>query len=195
MASSAEELVSCPVCFEPIGDPQLLPCQHTFCKSCVNRIADAGTITCPICYQVCLTKDVNYDFRLAAFMDALVTQTEQLTGARLTNEHAKKRQHAGKWCDLCEDASVAHYCNQCQQWMCEKCSQLHSKGKWARSHTMTSLREKCDDYKANIQHLIQNVDVKTEACQTGVSLIEEGFAEIAIVKSKSIQQCNMKHII
>lgn len=34
--ASIEELVQCPICFEKFSQPRMLPCQHTFCLSCVR---------------------------------------------------------------------------------------------------------------------------------------------------------------
>ena len=49
--------VSCRVCMEPFDNnthvPKLLPCQHTFCNSClcelINNSFDLDTIECPVC--------------------------------------------------------------------------------------------------------------------------------------------------
>ena len=79
MATSAEELTNCVICTEFFVDPQVLPCEHVFCKSCVNRMKDAGTIKCPNCSKVCVIDDVKPDFRLATFLDALEKTTEHFT--------------------------------------------------------------------------------------------------------------------
>ena len=49
MASNIDEVTTCAVCFEPFNDPQMLPCQHTFCKSCVDRMKSGSKIKCPTC--------------------------------------------------------------------------------------------------------------------------------------------------
>ena len=57
MASFQSELldrVSCGVCLEPFDDkahvPKILPCQHTFCQSCLTSIsADTINLECPVC--------------------------------------------------------------------------------------------------------------------------------------------------
>ena len=59
MASSQSGLldrVSCGVCLEPYNNkthvPKLLPCQHTFCLSCLDSIgSDTIDIECPVCRQ------------------------------------------------------------------------------------------------------------------------------------------------
>ena len=187
MATSAEELTSCIVCFEPFRDPQLLPCQHTFCKSCVNRIADAGTIKCPKCNDVSQVADVKPDFRLGVFLDALAKNTEDLTGSK---PNGKTGESGGKLCDLCEDKPVAHWCNDCEQWMCEHCKKTHSKAKATRNHSFTSLKAKNQHYKAQIQRLIQKAEVKVRQSATQATLVEKRLAEIAAVETKATNDCN-----
>ncbi|XP_043919961.1 E3 ubiquitin-protein ligase SH3RF2 isoform X2 [Protopterus annectens] len=45
------ELLECPICFEKLDvTAKVLPCQHTFCKSCLQRIQTAGKeLRCPEC--------------------------------------------------------------------------------------------------------------------------------------------------
>lgn len=59
MASSVEERLEknleCGICLESFQEPKVLPCQHTYCKKCLERIifrASGGRvqkITCPEC--------------------------------------------------------------------------------------------------------------------------------------------------
>ncbi|XP_051572440.1 nuclear factor 7, brain-like [Myxocyprinus asiaticus] len=49
-ANLPEEDLSCPVCCEIFKDPVLLPCSHSFCRSCLEHFWDsAGSRTCPVC--------------------------------------------------------------------------------------------------------------------------------------------------
>ena len=48
MARTAEAMVTCAVCYDLFGEsvgriPRLLKCSHTFCESCLGRMADGAT--------------------------------------------------------------------------------------------------------------------------------------------------------
>ncbi|XP_067278991.1 nuclear factor 7, brain [Pseudorasbora parva] len=49
-ASLPEEDLSCPVCCEIFQDPVLLPCSHSFCRSCLKHFWESAVFrSCPIC--------------------------------------------------------------------------------------------------------------------------------------------------
>ena len=52
MASSIGKMLECPVCFEKMCLPKLLPCGHTFCIVCLSKIADNTKIECPNCRKI-----------------------------------------------------------------------------------------------------------------------------------------------
>ena len=50
----AEELkITCAVCLEPLKDPKILSCCHSFCKCCLKGIIDKSSqkkkLACPQC--------------------------------------------------------------------------------------------------------------------------------------------------
>lgn len=61
--SKMEDAVTCGVCSEffekGIRDPLVLPCGHTFCRSCVMNVRRTGNFLCPICRQTHNNVDVN----------------------------------------------------------------------------------------------------------------------------------------
>ncbi|XP_063758971.1 zinc-binding protein A33 [Eleginops maclovinus] len=47
--SLPEEDLTCPICFDIFTDPVLLPCSHSFCRSCLKRCWETGLRECPVC--------------------------------------------------------------------------------------------------------------------------------------------------
>ena len=183
MATSAEELTNCVICTEIFNDPQVLPCEHVFCKSCVNRMADAGTIKCPNCSKVCVIDDVKPDFRLATFLDALAKTTERLTKKTensdaddVTQKHVTPP--AGDKCESCEENVIDSFCHQCQQWFCKGCQRMHGKVKATRNHTYTELAEKSQELKIDISKYVKIFKENTEKLENSARCYESAINEL-----------------
>ena len=77
MASSVEERLEknleCGICLESFQEPKVLPCQHTYCKKCLERIifrASGGRvqkITCPECRVETKVRCVNIYFQTFSY--------------------------------------------------------------------------------------------------------------------------------
>lgn len=37
-AANLSSVLECPVCMEKFTDPRILPCGHTFCRQCLERL-------------------------------------------------------------------------------------------------------------------------------------------------------------
>ena len=50
------DFTECPVCFDEYKDPKLLPCNHTLCLNCLEKLTQKGMkgihLKCPICNTV-----------------------------------------------------------------------------------------------------------------------------------------------
>lgn len=61
--NALEDLVQCPICLDKLKEPRMLPCQHTFCLSCLQShllakhlVHNANSnsdklLQCPVCQQ------------------------------------------------------------------------------------------------------------------------------------------------
>ena len=191
MATSAEELTECIVCFETFRDPQLLTCQHTFCKRCVGQIADAGAIQCPTCKKVSLMDDVKPDFRLTKFLDALAQKVKDLTVVPAdTHRDTKAGNHRQrKSCDLCEDKVATHWCNDCEQWICDHCKQTHLKAKSSKSHIIISIKAKNQQRKVVLEEILEQVTDKAGAYQSSIDQYNEEKAKISAYQETVMAEC------
>ena len=74
-----EDLKECPVCRDEFTDPRALPCDHSFCQDCIDRIKKGLRIRCPVCNADHDVRKVRCDFKLMQFFDALKEEKEAKT--------------------------------------------------------------------------------------------------------------------
>jgi hypothetical protein len=70
-AAAIDELTKCRFCQSNIVDALTLPCQHSFCKTCLNSNTAAGKLTCLVCNRVHNVPNGNVE---KAFRDSTLTQ-------------------------------------------------------------------------------------------------------------------------
>ena len=140
------EHVCCPVCTNRFTKPKLLPCLHTFCLHCLQRIQATsgigGTILCPECRRnvaIPGNGDLNTlptNFRLNSLLDALpVTQCET----------------SGVKCGNCEKTrQKSAYCFTCCSFWCDECLPLHNGIKTNKEHHVLALKDFRDEDFENI---------------------------------------------
>ena len=52
MASNLiSKILECPICFEEMSQPKMLPCQHTFCLKCTQKVATRNQVQCVLCQR------------------------------------------------------------------------------------------------------------------------------------------------
>ena len=55
---------------------------------------------------------------------------------RVQQAHPKDRA-----CELCEEATAANKCVECEQWICDRCKRLHNRQKATAHHKFTTLSD------------------------------------------------------
>ncbi|KAG9481925.1 hypothetical protein GDO78_010909 [Eleutherodactylus coqui] len=124
-----ELLENCGVCKSRLRaerEPQLLPCLHTMCRSCLSAepaeaSPDPGSVMvpCPVCKNQCYQKEIveNYFLREDASVDQAAETIQR--------------------CTSCEDNAIANsYCIECTEWLCETCVEAHQRVKYTKDHTV-----------------------------------------------------------
>ena len=140
------EHVCCPVCTNSFTNPKLLPCLHSFCLHCLQRIqATSGirdTISCPECRRN-LTIPGNGDlntlptnFRLNSLLDALPVTECKTSGVKCGNCEKTRNQSA--------------YCFTCCSFWCDDCLPLHNGIRTNKEHHVLALKDFRDEDFENI---------------------------------------------
>jgi len=122
----------CPLCLETVNDPKTLPCLHSFCLHCLDKLGTFArrqlqpTIKCPVCLTLFQIPEEDTfrglptSFHRNRLVDILALKDEKTEGQR---------------CDSCEENSaVTSYCFICQSFLCTACFEAHQRLKTTRGH-------------------------------------------------------------
>ncbi|XP_065888618.1 E3 ubiquitin-protein ligase TRIM71-like [Dysidea avara] len=136
----ATDNLSCPVCFQVFKNPKYLPCYHSYCEGCLEKMQVQSKITCPECRQEATiptggVKDLQNNFLISRLVDELVLKH------KVEGEDEVQ-------CELCdEDDPVVTFCPDCSMFLCHVCNEAHKRDKRSRGHCivlLTELRSKKD---------------------------------------------------
>ena len=163
----ATDNLSCPVCYQLFKKPKYLPCHHSYCEQCLEKMQVQSKIICPECRKEAIVppggvKDLDNNF----FIN------------RLVDEFILKRKVEGEAevkCDECsgEDAVVA-FCPDCTLFLCHVCNEHHKRSNKFRGHgivPLTELRSKkdvtiqpkakalvCSEHEYELKHYCESCD-------------------------------------
>lgn len=128
---------ACPLCRRTYQDPRVLPCLHSFCKSCLERYhQDHGTsetLKCPSCNQEGSLNSGGIDgipssIFISNILDVIVSQDEYENG-ELENDHQNH------WCSSCDEGSRAtSVCKNCHEYLCDNCVKAHQRVRLTKDH-------------------------------------------------------------
>ena len=149
MAEAAISLMlECPICQEQFSKPRVLPCQHTFCLHCLEKIREhqstTGSIPCPVCratYHFSTTgiDDLPKNIFAANLID-IVQQGDIQGQTKSGTSNTENRQLCTLDTDECSQPATV-YCDVCDVYMCEQCELYHKNSKLARKHKMVELTQ------------------------------------------------------
>ncbi|KAF4530494.1 hypothetical protein B566_EDAN018470, partial [Ephemera danica] len=149
---SVDELLECPICIERFKRPKMLPCQHTFCLSCLEKqistngskdanvvisIKDSTTVLfCPTCRaQVKLSPEKGVtSLPPNLYIESLLRVVKANGGTvqvALQRQHStssiqtRPRASSSPRCMQCDTACEVRHCDHCQHSICNMCWPNH----------------------------------------------------------------------
>ena len=136
----ATDNLSCPVCYQLFKNPKYLPCHHSYCEQCLEKMQVQSKIVCPECRKEAIVppggvKNLDNNFFISRLVDEFILKR------RVEGETEGK-------CDEChgEDPIVA-FCPDCTTFFCHVCNEHHKRSIKSRDHCivpLTELRSKKD---------------------------------------------------
>nr|XP_026491584.1 RING finger protein nhl-1-like [Vanessa tameamea] len=182
-AGGIKELVQCSLCLEVLSEPKMLPCQHTFCFTCLKTyVSDLPVISCPICrtriqiHGPSFVEDLPsnlYIDTLLSMVGVSVTPKTETPPVTPTNMSSVELFAAGIRCSHCRsvcDNSDISSCEHCKQNYCRVCWSQHLED--MRSQLGSILKElnsaanrldhKTEHHKDRCDRIIEQINVTAE---------------------------------
>ena len=186
-----ENEVTCPLCLDIYKEPKKLPCDHVYCKECLNSLAEMtpnATISCPECRFITqpLYNDVG-NFPTAFRVNRLIQAYHQVQAkappippvpAARTKIKQPPRSQKSKDvnCKHHTTQPLVFYCESCQKSLCPDCvlmTQEHA------NHKYGFFKELAPKYRQSLLNEYSNV--KTQENAILAALKEVGDAEKSVV--------------
>jgi len=158
MASNTASPATCGICSELFTDPRILPCLHSFCKKCLQKLYDEHgvnkTLKCPTCEECAPVpgEGVNGIFQdLRRSYEAEVAQYE-----------AKLKSSSDQNCERCiktDNGPAVCFCCNCCCLLCKTCEEDHQTWRETLNHKLVDVGEAAS--KGNV---LQNIEKKPLLC-------------------------------
>ena len=136
--------LTCPICYQLFNNPKYLPCHHSYCEQCLEKMQVQNKIICPECRKEAAVppggvKDLPNSFFINRMVDELVLKR------KVEGEEEVQ-------CDECdEDEPVVAYCPECNSFLCQFCYETHKRNKRFRGHGIVPLTELRSNKDVTIQ--------------------------------------------
>ena len=178
MASNAASPATCELCSELFTDPRMLPCLHSFCKKCLQKLVEEhGTdenLKCPTCEKATCIPSVGVN----GFPQDLRRGYE----AEIALYEEKVKSSSDQSCDRCiksGNGPAVCFCCNCCEFLCKVCKEDHQTWRKTLNHELvdvgeTSAKKKEGSFLTNIAHKPmfctlhndENLKFFCETCQT-----------------------------
>ena len=139
----AQNNLTCPVCYQLFKSPKYLPCYHSYCEGCLEKMQVQSKIICPECRKEAKVsaggvKELPNNFFINRLVDDLILKK------KVDGEQEVK-------CDECENDPVVSFCPDCNFFFCLACNDHHTRSKLYRGHAIVPLTELKSNKDAPIQ--------------------------------------------
>ena len=129
--------LECSVCLDTLTDAKLLPCFHSFCKKCLERLVvqdhDGHTLCCPTCRRTTLLPPTG--------VSGLQTDFHAEGLFEIRDMLSKTKEPQKIHCEKCDTSIATAFCRDCGQFVCNKCTEIHQIWKEFKTHKIASFTD------------------------------------------------------
>ena len=146
---------NCKKCHNHYDDPRMLPCLHSFCKSCVGQLViqtgSKKTVRCPTCYSTSPLP--------LKGVDVFPRNVRLSYEATITKYEAQIKSKSPPSCDECRrdpPLETVSFCCTCRSFLCKECHTQHtlSRKTWVY-HKIIILKQPSDTQSTLKQNMPQ----------------------------------------
>lgn len=122
--------LECPICFEIFNDPLKLACDHTFCKTCVEKIYKnkiANVISCPLCRSPSNTNgDIKMNLSVSKAINKMIMNCKKCNIVHNINncshqlikcKHCDKEMKKSEFVNHLQKENIIMKCNTCNNYV------------------------------------------------------------------------------
>lgn len=178
-----KELATCAVCLDLLRHPKMLPCQHTFCLSCVEKLATNESkeplkLRCAQCRGISLTPRGG----VAALPGNIYLQSilDLIASEDTTASQVKKQ------CSSCQTVCDVEYCQHCNISLCTICTQKHLSELKYQLHAIRDQLESANErVTARLKNLLESCsNMKVQICLE----IQERIQKLVSTEERLLQE-------
>lgn len=203
-AANPEDLsYKCPVCNHYLEQPKIVPCGHDICRECLISMFPTSTrVTCPLCPDNIVTPEANDAQSFADIVDSLPDDLAMVVVVECA-QRLDAKQHCS--CESDNPIQAISFCQECNDMLCQSCSDYHGKMKASSRHVLRELSSMtpvtlarscpwkcsnhvdteaerfCSDHRVPLCHVCAKSDHRM--CRH-VSSLDEVFGELDQLSSK-----------
>ncbi|KAJ7392737.1 hypothetical protein OS493_010391 [Desmophyllum pertusum] len=137
LADNLAKELECAVCLEQYKEPKVLPCLHSFCKTCLagllNKQGKVWRINCPACRISVEIPQGKVDSLPANFF---LNNLQSMIALHGDSDRSNLE------CDNCDSGDPpVNRCTTCCHFLCNFCTAGHKRGRNTKTHRLLSLEE------------------------------------------------------
>eukprot|EP00117_Sycon_ciliatum_P033929 scpid70527/ scgid4242/ E3 ubiquitin-protein ligase TRIM56; Tripartite motif-containing protein 56 len=142
-----DAVLLCSICLDCYREPKVLPCQHTYCRECLETILNAqaskSTLLCPECRFEVTVPDGGVRYLATNYLVNKLVDLLQL----YRGDDVVKTTVAATRCDQCRDETAGDVvaearCTECTRCLCTRHSSAHRADQHTCAHTLVPIATK-----------------------------------------------------
>lgn len=143
------EEVTCAICLDPMVEPVIIECGHSFCQECISNVGKDGGGICPVCRNHFLLRNLRPNRHLANVVDNLKQ-----------NSQAAKDEPQGQRC-MIHGEKLHLFCEEDGQILCWVCAQYQKH----REHHTVPIDAAAQEYQEKLQVALKKLRCQQELAE------------------------------